>query len=944
MKRRFFVLILFTFMSLLFMGCDFLGGNTTITVPTTTETTTETTEEPTTTTTTTVSVTDPATTTTTEQTTTTTTTEGQTTTTTEPQTTTTTTEGQTTTTTAQQTTTTTAQQTTTTTAQQTTTTTAQQTTTTTAQQTTTTTQQTTTADQTTTTSTTGVTTTTQQTTTTTADQTTTTGVTTIPDTTTITLTTTVVGEIDVTFLDWDGTVLDVVTVAYGGDATPPANPSRPSNGFYSYTFTGWDAAYTNVTASITVQAQYSVNYSSPTAYSHENLLNMVSNFTGTSDPAELEAEVVMMMEMTGAVSEHELFDMMNGMMELMHDFQNVQTAQDLQDLFAKSVVLGFDSDMIARLGFNLLYNGLLGEKQSTLDEIAYLEAEIVNIQAEIVQAEADLAASLLAAETYCATTDYNSTCQLYINNILAEMQADKAYYDLLNSTYFGEGFDWGSYNELESYYSSYVYARDIDMDPVATAEYQSYYMMYYNSFYTEDQALIDDLLVLFDAYKVAQNNRYHTDYSDLYNNDANDQNIMGMVNQYLFGYWDDNIDDYVYGYVDYYWEVNHLNWFIFELGWEIEWLTESLVTTDTIIAYLEDPVNAANVQELIRIVYDGLFATTTVIDQEMVDFINMLLMGGKDMVMMGHTGMINVNDQPGMPFEYLLNPENITYVVNKLGAILGAFEATLSEEDYVVMGDVFKSLFPLLVFDPDMTELEKEALANEIAILYDLYFPIIRTTTSDLIGFFNAFTEAKAEKILGLVFMIGNDPTSMDYLLYQVASTYEVVLGDGSFDIKALILNTVDIYYLVTQELNPDPLEVAATKVVVGNNVDQILLLATEIAGFNPSGFTPENLAVIDEFMARIENLVMCYSWGFEIAESDFTDLYQSSDFDNLLYNLGYVDVEQAKTDIMLMLGETDEETAYYMFRALMNYTTYLMNVKNFADLQSWVGNIDTFG
>ncbi len=60
----------------------------------------------------------------------------------------------------------------------------------------------------------------------------------------------------VTFKDWDGSVLKTQTVASGGSATPPPNPTRDG-----YTFSGWSENYTNVTADVDIIAQYTQNSS-----------------------------------------------------------------------------------------------------------------------------------------------------------------------------------------------------------------------------------------------------------------------------------------------------------------------------------------------------------------------------------------------------------------------------------------------------------------------------------------------------------------------------------------------------------------------------------------------------------------------------------------------------------------------------------------------------------
>ena len=58
----------------------------------------------------------------------------------------------------------------------------------------------------------------------------------------------------VTFKDWDGTVLKTQTVASGGAASAPDNPTRDG-----YTFSGWDKDYNNVTSDLVVTAQYTKN-------------------------------------------------------------------------------------------------------------------------------------------------------------------------------------------------------------------------------------------------------------------------------------------------------------------------------------------------------------------------------------------------------------------------------------------------------------------------------------------------------------------------------------------------------------------------------------------------------------------------------------------------------------------------------------------------------------
>ena len=60
--------------------------------------------------------------------------------------------------------------------------------------------------------------------------------------------------VNVTFKDYDGTVLQSTNIKWGTSATPPVMKERKG-----YTFQGWNGGYTNVTSNTTVTALYKIN-------------------------------------------------------------------------------------------------------------------------------------------------------------------------------------------------------------------------------------------------------------------------------------------------------------------------------------------------------------------------------------------------------------------------------------------------------------------------------------------------------------------------------------------------------------------------------------------------------------------------------------------------------------------------------------------------------------
>ena len=61
----------------------------------------------------------------------------------------------------------------------------------------------------------------------------------------------------VVFKNWDGTVLSTKTYHYGDKVSAPANPTRPNDSGFEYTFAGWDQAVVNCGGNAVYTATYS---------------------------------------------------------------------------------------------------------------------------------------------------------------------------------------------------------------------------------------------------------------------------------------------------------------------------------------------------------------------------------------------------------------------------------------------------------------------------------------------------------------------------------------------------------------------------------------------------------------------------------------------------------------------------------------------------------------
>ncbi len=72
---------------------------------------------------------------------------------------------------------------------------------------------------------------------------------------------------EVSFKDWDGSLIETIYVEHGNSAVPPADPSREG-----YGFTGWSRGMENITGDTVITAQYLINTYPVTFYDYDGAL------------------------------------------------------------------------------------------------------------------------------------------------------------------------------------------------------------------------------------------------------------------------------------------------------------------------------------------------------------------------------------------------------------------------------------------------------------------------------------------------------------------------------------------------------------------------------------------------------------------------------------------------------------------------------------------------
>ncbi|HOO44408.1 MAG TPA: InlB B-repeat-containing protein, partial [Bacillota bacterium] len=191
--------------------------------------------------------------------------------------------------------------------------------------------------------------------------------------------TTTLNQYTVTFYDFDGTtILSQGLVDYGTAATPPANPIKPDDTEWRYTFIGWNSGYNFITGDLELIPLFFKT--SLSVFDRQALVDLVIEMFDAGDP---DAVILMMQNVfSPGGTEEDLYNKLMAVQRLMVDLKGISNAGDLQNWLNEINLLGFDRTTMIDTLYSLSILGLQMNIQDMQDQIlekeGYIDDEYTN--------------------------------------------------------------------------------------------------------------------------------------------------------------------------------------------------------------------------------------------------------------------------------------------------------------------------------------------------------------------------------------------------------------------------------------------------------------------------------------------------------------------------------------------------------------------------------------
>jgi hypothetical protein len=681
-----------------------------------------------------------------------------------------------------------------------------------------------------------------------------------------------------------------------------------------------------------IDADYSI-------YDHEMFLDLIYQLNGWSTSEEEAEAMIAMFVATFEMSEENTYFVLISILNAVRSMGETPSLTTARSIYDGLVATGFDNETIARyltsfavnmIDFKLAY-------PDTVDDIAYYQSLIDEYAVYVGDLEDDLddlIAAVYAEIALHTDESVREAATIYFSTLLASTDQWRQYQGVYDAVrYSDEYYDlWD-----EDVYQALLYFEDqifyyqcplyYDDDELLTAI--SSFHSIWDSLSAAEQSMYAAPLNLYDVYATNYYDNVLPAEDILIHLEPTPMTSDGyqLLTNYL--YWS------AYDYANI---VDEIDWMTRDIAsWtnEIDYLETYVPETLLLFqAFLADAENRALVEQSILILLDDLSGTLAVLDTETIDLVISILSGY------------------ACPCELDLSAAGILGYTQQLSAILKSFGATITTEEFDVLFTLGMRLASIAVGqNTEWTDEQKGQILSMIETYVLKYVAIAGITRDDITDFLDSLTEEKIQIVLDQLAILGfsfdlidiydvvitpfsteeTEYSELDYAV-AIATIIDTLFYDGSLDTDSLIATVLEVYYDFVYDGEVDPLVKAAVVTAFQEQIDQLILIAHEIAGMDPSALSPDDIALLMEAKQRIEFLGSVFeSADPEAILEPVTFGYERWMFIDLLWNIDWsVDwnndvIAEAAIATVTEILDTTEEEAYFDLMAIMNVARQAM-------------------
>jgi len=728
----------------------------------------------------------------------------------------------------------------------------------------------------------------------------------------------------------------------------------PDTDDYSFAFQHWDHDLTNIEENLVVRAVYTITYKNASpSFDRTALMAMIRGMHGEEvlTDEEVNGEINQIMSVLGIYSEEHLFNLLAFVMPKIGELQTIDTPEAFNAwVIALTSDPNFDDEFIIdtlmhAIQVMLTNNVLYFDLTYLYDNIADYQGQIDNNIMLMGQIDTN-------AVNYCTvhTGENSGVCLTYYDKLKYGLSFKTAYEQAYNM-YFWEGdHDSFKYDQLINIMEQYYYYTYVLVDPISAAMYMSDFSDYLDSLSPEEQADYAALIQLYNDWQLYQ-------FED-----------QAEARSALDGIYDDgmqpvanHVETFFYDYQYLFFQNKNLYGNISNTEWDIQQQQNQHRTMSIFLGYLNTTEGYAKIRELLSDIYYTAKGLLTDVDPEIFALVHQII------------GMSNsLSEGEKLDLSFLATPEKISIMIPKLAGLVtyiyDAFDpttGTISLDNIISLGEDILTL--AINNQEDLDATQKAAILAVMLPKVTEYANMALQTLGNLSTFLNSFDETKIQDTLDAVNYLmslmpkdesdSSDPyvtmvsAPINYigLVWAVANIIDVTLGDDSLDVDQLFGNIMDVYFDIRYKFQPDEDTKTDVKAAILANNARLIELAGIIASYDPLTIGVDGVAAIDEFMARAQAFVGVFQYGPEAILEPIVFGYEHEDFVNLVYMIGdygmtEAEAEQMIVDIMAIMGQTDEETAYNILQALMMHVMNFRYVQTFTDLKTWYNGFYNLG